>query len=337
MAERKLNYNIQYLRGICALVVFFSHSLNIYKIEWVQQLMPTPFHFFFDGQWAVIFFFTLSGFYYYKEERFEFNKYLRGLAKKALKIYPPHLLSLVTGWSVLSIYLKYGVQFDSAKLTSWASSFWRDYVGLKEFLGNAVVLMPHNPDSINPPSWYLGPEVKMFIIMPLIVALSNYSKLVIAVLLFVASWFVKFPIVSCVGPFVAGYLLHVVLKRCGAVRVNGLLAIFIMLAGICFLNCKNIVKSMLLDSSQVYFMMIQTMGAICLIFLANVLCFRGRFRVLLFMGNISYEFYIIHFIVLMLLAPWIAQPYTFVLVCFVLTVLLAYCVNWLDKKILLSI
>lgn len=89
MAERKLNYNIQYLRGICALVVFFSHSLNIYKIEWVQQLMPTPFHFFFDGQWAVIFFFTLSGFYYYKEERFEFNKYLRGLAKKALKIYPP--------------------------------------------------------------------------------------------------------------------------------------------------------------------------------------------------------------------------------------------------------
>lgn len=89
MAERKLNYNIQYLRGICALVVFFSHSLNIYKIEWVQQLMPTPFHFFFDGQWAVIFFFTLSGFYYYKEERFDVNKYLRGLAKKALKIYPP--------------------------------------------------------------------------------------------------------------------------------------------------------------------------------------------------------------------------------------------------------
>ena len=62
MAERKLNYNIQYLRGICALVVFFSHALNIFKIDWVQYLMPTPFHFFFDGQWAVIFFFTLSVF-----------------------------------------------------------------------------------------------------------------------------------------------------------------------------------------------------------------------------------------------------------------------------------
>lgn len=164
MSENKLNYNIQYLRGICAIVVFFSHSLNIYKIGWVQSLMPTHFHFFFDGQWAVIFFFTLSGFYYYRETQFSVRGYIRGLVKKSLRIYPPHLLSLIIGWIMLTVYIKYGIYVDSNEMTAWASKFWQDNVSLKELLCNAMVLAPHNPDAINPPSWYLSPEVKMFIL-----------------------------------------------------------------------------------------------------------------------------------------------------------------------------
>ena len=100
MSENKLNYNIQYLRGICALVVFLSHALNIYKIDWVQSLMPTPFHFLFDGQWAVVFFFTLSGFYYYKDSSFSIRGYLRSIERKTLKIYPP--FSILNDWLYLS-------------------------------------------------------------------------------------------------------------------------------------------------------------------------------------------------------------------------------------------
>lgn len=86
---QKRNLNIQCLRGICALVVFFSHALNIYDINWVQDIMSTPWHFFFDGQWAVVMFFALSGYYYYTERDLTLSTYLKGIRKKTLKIYPP--------------------------------------------------------------------------------------------------------------------------------------------------------------------------------------------------------------------------------------------------------
>ena len=64
--KNQLNLNIQGLKGIAAIVVFLSHALNMYKIPWVQNLMDTPMHLFFDGQCSVIVFLTISGFFYYK-------------------------------------------------------------------------------------------------------------------------------------------------------------------------------------------------------------------------------------------------------------------------------
>lgn len=335
MSENKLNYNIQYLRGICAIVVFFSHSLNIYKIGWVQSLMPTHFHFFFDGQWAVIFFFTLSGFYYYRETQFSVRGYIRGLVKKSLRIYPPHLLSLIIGWIMLTVYIKYGIYVDSNEITAWASKFWQDNVSLKELLCNAMVLAPHNPDAINPPSWYLSPEVKMFILMPIVVAISNRGKLIPSILLFAISWFILLPLISCIGPFVAGYLLHVFLCKKHSVKIGKSLTLTLILVGCLLLNSRNIAKQFSFDSTQTYFMMIQSMGALCLIFLANVWTFSRQSKVLLFLGNISYEFYILHFIVLMSLAPWIPNSYVFIVLSLVVTLFGAHWMNKFNKRLLL--
>ena len=62
-----MNKNIQALRGICAIIVFLSHSLHVNDIEWVISLHNSPLHFFFDGEVAVSVFFVISGFFYYKE------------------------------------------------------------------------------------------------------------------------------------------------------------------------------------------------------------------------------------------------------------------------------
>lgn len=92
-----------------------------------------------------------------------------------------------------------------------------------------------------------------------------------------------------------------------------------------------------LDTSHPCIMMIQSMGGLSLIFLANVLNFRRRFGALLFIGNISYEFYIIHFIVLMSFAPWISHSYIFIALCLSITLFVAYWIHKLEKKILLLI
>lgn len=336
MSDKKLNFNIQYLRGLCAMVVFFSHTLNIYKIEWVQHLMPTPFHFFFDGQWAVVFFFTLSGFYYYKDSSFSIKGYWHSIVRKSFKIYPPHLISLIVGYTILMTYQRYGIQADSNELTRWASHFWCNDVSIKDFFCNAVVLLPHNPDAINPPSWYLTPEVKMFILMPLIVAVSNRSRNILNIFLLVISCFLMLPMISCVGPFVAGCLLHNYLQKNPNVKIGKLLAIVIALAGCFLLNSRNIAKSYSVDTQHACFMMIQCMGALCFIFLANVLKFKRQFRTLLFLGNISYEIYIIHFVVLMSIAPWIPNHTLFVFLCLSITLFVSYWMNILGKKIILS-
>lgn len=82
-------------------------------------------------------------------------------------------------------------------------------------------------------------------------------------------------------------------------------------------------------------MMIQSMGALCLIFLANVWTFSRQSKVLLFLGNISYEFYILHFIVLMSLAPWIPNSYVFIVLSLVVTLFGAHWMNKFNKRLLL--
>ena len=55
------NSSIQSLRGICAIVVFLSHSLCMFKSTFVTYLMESPMHLFFDGKCAVYIFFAISG------------------------------------------------------------------------------------------------------------------------------------------------------------------------------------------------------------------------------------------------------------------------------------
>ena len=72
---------------------------------------------------------------------------------------------------MLTLYNK--LDIHACDVTSWFSEFWRTDVSLKEFFGNALVLLPHNSDAINPPTWYLIYEVRMIVLIPLLVFICN--------------------------------------------------------------------------------------------------------------------------------------------------------------------
>lgn len=63
LMSREVNLSIQGLKGVAALVVFFSHSLWMYDLNLVAMLSSTPWHIFWDGQCAVMIFFAISGFF----------------------------------------------------------------------------------------------------------------------------------------------------------------------------------------------------------------------------------------------------------------------------------
>ena len=60
-------HSIQGLKGIAALMVYFSHALCM-SISPLNHLNDTPLHIFYDGQIAVVIFIVISGFFYYKKD-----------------------------------------------------------------------------------------------------------------------------------------------------------------------------------------------------------------------------------------------------------------------------
>lgn len=218
-------------------------------------------------------------------------------------------------------YVSHNLFPDRASVTKWASHFWMVPVGIKELIGNAIVLFPHNPDAINPPSWYLMAEVKMFIVMPLFVAIVRKSSWLLAFVVFFACWLIEIPFVSCIGSYVAGALLHKYIKQ---IRIPKKLYIPLLVIGIALLDIRNFGIPFMPRTNNTYVLMTQCIGALCLLYVCNSLRIELNNRPLLYLGNISYEFYITHFIVLMGLAPWLTNPAVLIVASFILTVCIAH-------------
>lgn len=141
---------IQMIRGLLALQVFLSHALNIYHADWVEWLNHTPLCFFIDGNCAVVVFFALSGYFYYKDRPLSVGQYLSGLRKKCLHILPAFWLSLIIGYAFCNYYVRLNMAGEN--LTQWSSVMWVQSVSITELLKNASVLLPHDWGAINPPS-----------------------------------------------------------------------------------------------------------------------------------------------------------------------------------------
>lgn len=330
MKGKCIHSGIQILRGICAIQVFLSHALNIYYIDWIAHFNDTPFRFFYDGSCAVVVFFVLSGYLYYKEEPLSWHKYLHGIKKKCFRIFPAYWLSLILGFAFCNLYIKGGV--TGGNLTKWSEMFWRQEVPIIELIKNVFVLIPHNWDTINPASWYIEVEVQMFILMPLII--SCYNKLVQGKKSFY--YFVIWVALIIGGllwsPNMLAYLIGAAFHKLKLVNRYNLLLLIISLM---LLNIKNelpIVKD--LPGSAV--LLIQAVAAAIIINMIMAIdsnCFK-RCKLLIFLGDVSYEIYIMHFIFLLILKPFFSNVLLFVIITFAISLLCASILHLYSKRIM---
>lgn len=308
---------IQLLRGACAIQVFLSHALNIFHIDWVEQLNQTPFHFFIDGNCAVIIFFVLSGYLYYKDKVFSLHEYINGIKKKCFRILPTFWLSLVLGFMFCNLYFIWGI--TGQNLTKWSEAFWVSNVSVIELVKNAVVLMPHNWDTINPASWYIQVEVEMFILMPIIVSFYNRLKnkkwSLCLVFFFGIGGLLLIPNMLA---YLIGALFHKFKFLFNLAKKHYLL---LLIASVIFLNIKNEIP-VLTECPGSIVLLTQSIGAAGII---SIIIGMGsnrfrKFKLLIFLGNISYELYIFHFIFLLILRPFFQNVLLYTLTTFLISV-----------------
>lgn len=324
------NKNIQALRGICALMVFFSHSLHVYDSSVVTFLHNSVLHIFFDGEIAVCVFFVLSGYFYFKEDSFSFIKYKNAFLKKAKKIYPPHWVFLTIGFVISTLYQRYNL-FNDIGSSEWFSCFWKKPVSFGELLRGYSVILKPDPHLINPPVWYLEAEVTMFFIMPLAVYYFNKFGWIFSFPLILLSTFYKIPLIPWFGAYLLGAIAKKYVKMILKVLdYNKFTIPFFVLIGLLLLNVEN---ELFVHNSVTT--MISCLGACILI----VILFDKRVRlfeciVFQFMGDISYEFYLCHFIVLLALKPFVSNVLLYIIICIMTSIFLAFYVKRLLQRVI---
>lgn len=340
--KTKRNNTIQALRGIACIIVFLSHAFG---------MMPTLkygftfLHLFYDGKIAVDLFFVLSGYYICKSMPiFSINNYLSYLVKKFLHLYPAYLFSLAIGLILCNLNLP----FESDYFSNWFSSFWNERAGIEVFIKQLFFRGDFN--AINPPLWTMRYEFGMIILLPLLLkvisSLFHESKLQsnILLLLSISIIFIvggnhnniiiiiiyKILITldfSVLPTFCIGVLIYknenLILKYINNKWKNVLL----LVGGIILMNIEN---TFALDINEVLLDYIRAIGCSCIIILclySNLLNKISRSSYLVNLGNISYEFYLFHFIVLLLMRsiiPCINNWFLSIFLCFILSHLAGY-------------
>lgn len=171
---KKFNLNIQGARGICTLMVFFGHATGAYNIPWLQNHMNNPLRLLLDGHAAVVFFFVLSGYFYYTDKCITLKQYIYIIIKRVTRLIPSYWVSIIIGALLCNYYLKYGISQDN-NVSHWFASFWNEPVTWSRFLNEAKVVFRHAPSNefINPNSWYLNVDFKMMVIIPVVIFLLN--------------------------------------------------------------------------------------------------------------------------------------------------------------------
>ena len=328
--SREVNLSIQGLKGVAGLVVFFSHSLWMYDLNLVAMLSSTPWHIFWDGQCAVMIFFAISGFFYAHNELFSFNNYIRGLVKKVKRIYPAYIVTMILAFVMCNLSLDY----IRINFTEWSNSFWQSRVPLFELIKQLFILIPSDTKLINPPVWYMVVEVRMFILMPLIVYFANRFSYKWKFLVYIAFLTLGLFVYRFLFCFIIGLLIHLFIDNSvkfrnwlSHSRINSL---FLLLASIIMLDVRNI----FLGDDSTLLLSIQSIAAAMIV----AVVYLNRFKCLLFkpivyMGNISYEFYLIHFVVLLSFKTLETFFTLYIILSLLVSIMLAIIINKLVNNL----
>ena len=319
------NVGIQYLRAICALVVYFSHYVMAINNPVINAFRLTRWSFIVDGSIAVCIFFVLSGFFYYNNRGFEIGKYLKGVKRKTFRIYPAHIIMLLLGWMLAECRF----DWDVTSFTEWGNMFWVGDITFSNFLNSAsCLLIKLANEKINPSMWYLEYEVWLFLIMPFIVGFINrigwkwsWGLLVLGIVALFADlrmYHLLYVVAVCCMGVLARYLCH--LYEFKFLENKKYLTLWIFMAILLIVHNYFGAGNM--------FMFFRGIGSAMLVIVFWKCHFAStKLYFLEFLGCISFEFYVVQHISLLAFRPCFVNPIVYLILTLTITIVVAWLLN----------
>lgn len=320
------------LRGIAALSVYFSHLIGVFVINSTlfDYLSQSPFHVFWHGEAAVTLFFMLSGFVLtlpYIKNRDDLNLPTFYI-KRIFRIYPAFIFAIL-----FCLFLKF-LLFDSLKMvgySAWINEFWKwnlKEISWSEFLNTFILAGFHfNTKLLNPVIGTLRTELIISFVLPFFIYIALRIKLIINLLFLFLLFFIG---KDTLGVFYLGIIMAIY-RNDILVYVNSKInrsytIIFFMFASILYTSRFSL--NFIFGNHDKIILLLSILG--CAFFLVLALK-NGWFssvlntRLIQFFGKISYSLYLLHFPVLLIVCSYIEPNVFFVFpISLILTLSLSY-------------
>lgn len=337
------------IRSILLLFIFCTH------FRWVinnSEIGKSLFEVLFLGRYGVLFFFLLSGFctavgYTHIFSMFSIEKYIKFFKRKLIKLYPLYVLSGL----VALLFLKIPQQGVKA-----IYSYIVSYIPMLQTWG--IINMK---GSGNDAGWFLSCLFFCYLLTPFILILLNKIK------------DIKYHVLFCIVNYLILFIFSLNLVNNNDTQNSFLyifppVRIFEYMIGLDFglIYIKNLKTNMNYNISYALKSIIDTLFVLLFLFciygLPNNLLTRHSFamplfccfllylcyekrsilydclcsKLCIFLGNISYECYLIHYLVLQILKPYY-QKYIYtmndIIVLFLTLLLISIFISYLYKKV----
>lgn len=251
----------------------------------------------------------------------------KDVSKESITSYPPYWLSIIIGALLCNYFFAEGIS-AGGYASEWMKNFWLEPVTLNKFLADASIVMRRGASStfINPPSWYLTSDFKAMLVIPLVILFFNKSKwmfapvIIIAMVVFAKSWFL--------GIFLMGTLLHKYQDMVFALydKYKFIVPIVVIFGFVLWEvdalvyrpSYENVREACCMEMLEAFGMLL----LLSVILRCKELPILSS-KPLVYMGKISYEFYIIHFMLLIGLIPFISNFLLYLVLCLVGSLLMA--------------
>lgn len=250
-----------------------------------------------------------------------------------IRIYPVYIIMLVVGTILCNIELNLVV--DCSNFSEWFAAFWKQRITIKDLALQIPIIGKYDATLINPPIWTMYAEMQAIVLLPILDFWYRkkrkkwmiFCTLVVAVIFNVCHLFPQI-VWKWMSVFIIGYTGKVIFS-CEEKYVNMLkrnkVAFIVVLLNIFLFEIRSIMP----EDIRIFSLAISCMMLILVIChnnLINRICSVGW---LVLVGNISYELYLVHFVVLLALRPCAVYlpPATYIALAFIISILISLVLN----------
>ena len=296
------------VRGIAAMGVVFSHFFLAYGFPrsisfWITN---SPLHIFWDGFAAVSMFFVLSGFVLsakYFSSPVPLPNYFFFAGARFVRIWIPFFATLAISFAMYTIFSSKN-QFFTIE-SDWIRTFWTKDYSFESLLKQTFLFQNSGENRLIPQDWTLTQELNLSLLLPAFVWIALRTTLGIFGLMLALMYWLKMPILTF--HFVLGILLAKHREAALVFLKSSALRIIVFIFGLFFYTFRfsvPILFPQLIPEHRIWYVT----GIGSLLLLLFVLAEPRAQRLLCrpavaSLGAISYAIYLIHFSILLVLAP----------------------------------